>query len=177
MTSSEMAVPTAEPQADSAAWLTIGRFAMILAGLIFVAYPQVVLGFHSFVFRDYGLFAYPLAYYHKECFWRGEIPLWNPYNNFGLPHLAQWGTLVLYPPSLIYILLPLPWSLGLFTLLHQLFGGVGMFVLARRWTGNSLAAGMAGIAFAFHGFVLNCLMWPNYSASMAWMPWVMLAMT
>jgi hypothetical protein len=145
--------------------------------LIFVAYPQVVTGFHSFVFRDYGLFGYPLAHYHKECFWRGEIPLWNPYNNFGLPYLAQWGTLVLYPPSLIYILLPLPWSLGLFTLLHQLFGGVGMFVLVRKWTGSSLAAGVAGIAFAFHGFVLNCLMWPNYSASMGWMPWVMLSVT
>jgi hypothetical protein len=150
---------------------------MLLGLLIFAAYPQVVTGFHSFVYRDFGLFGYPLAHYHKECFWRGEIPLWNPYNNFGLPYLAQWGTLVLYPPSLIYILLPLPWSLGLFTLLHQLFGGVGMFLLARKWTGNSLAAGMAGIAFAFHGFVLNCLMWPNYSASMAWMPWVMLVMT
>jgi hypothetical protein len=176
MTSSAMAVPAAETQADSAAWLTIGRFAMILAGLIFVTYPQVVLGFHSFIFRDYGLFGYPLAHYHKECFWRGEIPLWNPYNNFGLPFLAQWGTMVLYPPSLIYILLPLPWSLALFTLLHQLFGGVGMFVLARRWTGNSLAGGVAGIAFAFHGFVLNCLMWPHYSASMAWMPWVILTL-
>ena len=161
---------------DSAAWLTTKRFTMLLGVLIFVAYPQVVTGFHSFVYRDFGLFGYPLAHYHKECFWRGEIPLWNPYNNFGLPYVAQWGTLVLYPPSLIYILLPLPWSLGLFTLLHQLFGGVGMFVLARKWTGDSLAAGVAGIAFAFHGFVLNCLMWPNYSASMAWMPWVMLAL-
>ena len=165
----------ASQPADSAAWLTTKRFLMLLGVLIFVAYPQVVTGFHSFVFRDFGLFGYPLAVYHKECFWRGEIPLWNPYNNFGLPYLAQWGTLVLYPPSLIYILLPLPWSLGLFTLLHQLFGGVGMFVLARKWTGSSLAGGVAGIAFAFNGFVLNCLMWPNYSASMAWMPWVMLA--
>jgi len=162
---------------DAAAWLTTRRFTLLLGVLIFVAYPQVVTGFHSFVYRDYGLFGYPLAYYHKECFWRGELPLWNPYNNFGLPYLAQWGTIVLYPPSLIYILLPLPWSLGLFTFLHQLFGGVGMFVLARKWTGNSLAAGVAGISFAFHGFVLNCLMWPNYSASMAWMPWVMLALT
>jgi hypothetical protein len=176
MTNDGSPTSAAEPT-DSAAWLTTRRFTVLLGLLIFVAYPQVVTGFHSFVYRDFGLFGYPLAHYHKECFWRGEIPLWNPYNNFGLPYLAQWGTLVLYPPSLIYLLLPLPWSLGLFTLLHQLFGGVGMFVLARKWTGNSLAAGVAGIAFAFHGFVLNCLMWPNYSASMAWMPWVVLGMT
>jgi hypothetical protein len=174
MTSSEMAVPAAETRVDSAGWLTIGRFTMILAGLIFLAYPQVVTGFHSFVWRDYGLFGYPLAHYHKQCFWRGEIPLWNPYSNCGIPYLAQWGTMVLYPPSLIYLLLPLPWSLGIFTLLHQLLGGVGMFVLAQRWTGNRLAAGIAGIAFAFNGFMVNCLMWPNYTASLGWMPWVFL---
>jgi hypothetical protein len=169
-----MAVPAAETRVDSAGWLTIGRFTMILAGLIFLAYPQVVTGFHSFVWRDYGLFGYPLAHYHKQCFWRGEIPLWNPYSNCGIPYLAQWGTMVLYPPSLIYLLLPLPWSLGIFTLLHQLLGGVGMFVLAQRWTGNRLAGAIAGIAFAFNGFMVNCLMWPHYTASLGWLPWVFL---
>ena len=55
---------------------------MLLGLLIFVAYPQVVTGFHSFVYRDFGLFGYPLAHYHKECFWRGGIPLWNPGEKF-----------------------------------------------------------------------------------------------
>src|ERR1017187_5795126 len=41
----------------------------------------------------------------------------------------------LYPPSLIYLLLPLQWSLGFFCLLHLWFAGFGMFFLARRWTG------------------------------------------
>jgi hypothetical protein len=145
---------------------------MILGALIFVTQPQVLTGLHSFVYRDFSLFGFPLAYYHKQCFWSADIPLWNPYNNCGLPFLAQWNTMVLYPPSLIYLMLPLPWSLGVFILVHQFFGGIGMFVLARRWTGSPLAAALAGVAFAFNGFTLNCLMWPNYSASMAWMPWV-----
>ena len=41
----------------------------------------------------------------------------------------------LYPPSLIYLLLPLPWSLSFFCLLHLWFAGFGMFFLARRWAG------------------------------------------
>jgi hypothetical protein len=158
-------------------WLTSGRFALILAALICAAFPQVVTGLHSFVYRDFGLFGYPLAHYHRESFWRGEVPLWNPYNNFGIPFLAQWGTMVLYPPSLVYLLFPLPWSLGAFCLLHLFFGGIGMYVLARRWTGNSLAAGLAGIGFTFNGLTLNCLMWPNYTASLAWMPWVVWAVS
>ena len=131
-------------------------------------------GGRTFIFRDFGLFGYPLAYYHRESFWRGEIPLWNPLNHCGIPFLAQWNTLVLYPGSLFYVLLPLDWSLGLFNLLHLFLCGISMYALAFRWTGNRLAATIAGLGFAFNGFTLNCLMWPNYIASLAWMPLVVL---
>src|SRR5204863_4679999 len=83
-------------------------------------------------------------------------------------------TLVLYPGSLFYLLLPLSWSLAVFCLLHQFLAGMGMFCLASRWTGNRLAASVAGVAFAFNGLTLNCLMWPNNIAALGWMPWVVL---
>jgi hypothetical protein len=172
-----IARPTTESigQNPVAEWLSPGRFALLLGLLIFAAFPQVILGTHSFAYRDFGLFSYPLAHYFRDSFWRGEIPLWNPYNDFGTPFLAQWGTMVLYPPSLIYLLLPLPWSLSLFSLLHLFFGGMGMYTLAVKWTENQLAGGVAGLGFAFSGFALNCLMWPNYTASLAWTPWVIYA--
>jgi hypothetical protein len=118
-----------------APWFTPWRFALLLALLIFAAFPQVLLGLETFVVRDYGFFAYPLAHFQQECFRHGELPLWDPYNNCGVPFLAQWNTMPLYPPSLIYLLLPLPWSLGFFCLLHLWFAGFGMFFLARQWTG------------------------------------------
>jgi len=129
----------------------------------------------TFVARDFGFFAYPLAHFQRACFWRGEIPFWDPYNNCGVPFLAQWNTMPLYPPSLIYLTLPLEWSLSFFCLLHLWFAGLGMFFLARKWTNNSFAAAFAGIAFSFNGFTLNLLMWPSHMATFAWMPWVVLA--
>ena len=156
-------------------WLTGGRFAVILGLLIFAAFPLVVLGLQTFVVRDFGFFAYPLAYYQRECFWRGELPLWNPYNNCGVPFLAQWNTMPLYPPALIYLLFPLGWSLSFFGLLHLLFAGLGMYYLALRWTGNRLAAAVAGLIFAFNGLSLNLLMWPSHVATFSWMPWVVLS--
>jgi hypothetical protein len=152
-----------------------GRFGLLLALLIFAAFPHVLLGLETFVARDYGFFAYPLAHFQKECFWHGELPFWNPYNNCGVPFLAQWNTLPLYPPSLIYLALPLEWSLGFFSLAHLWFAGLGMFFLARHWTGNNFAAAFAGVAFSFNGFTLNLLMWPSHIATFAWMPWVVLA--
>jgi hypothetical protein len=128
------------------------------------------------VVRDYGFFAYPLAHFQQECFRHGELPLWDPYNNCGVPFLAQWNTMPLYPPTLIYLLLPLQWSLSFFCLLHLWLAGFGMYFLARRWTaGNSFAAAFAGVAFAFNGLTLNLLMWPSHIATLSWMPWVVLA--
>ena len=151
------------------------RFGILLALLILAAFPHVLLGLQTFVVRDYGFFAYPLAHFQQECFRHGELPLWDPYNNCGVPFLAQWNTMPLYPPALIYLLLPLQWSLSFFCLLHLWFAGFGMFFLARRWTGNSFAAAFAGVAFAFNGLTLNLLMWPSHIATLSWMPWVVLA--
>jgi hypothetical protein len=162
------------PQARAGDWFTPRRFAALLALLLCAAFWPVLLGSESFYFRDFGLFGYPLAYYQRESFWRGELPLWNPFNNCGLPFLAQWNTVVLYPGSLIYLLLPLPWSLNLFCLGHLFLAGLGMHLLAWRWTGHRFAASLAGVAFALNGLLLSSLKWPNNIAVLAWMPWVVL---
>jgi len=152
-------------------WLTPGRFALLLALLIFAMFSKVLLGDATFVFRDFGMFSYPVAHFHRECFWRGELPLWNPFNNCGIPFLAQWNTLALYPGSLIYLLLPLNWSLSFFCLAHLFWGGLGMYFLARQWTNQRLASGLAGVIFAFNGLSLNFLMWPSHMATFSWLPW------
>jgi hypothetical protein len=149
-------------------------FAGVLGLLLLLAFPDVLLGWRTFCFRDYGHFAYPLAYHLRESFWRGEFPLWNPLNNCGIPFLAQWNTLALYPPSLFYLLLPLPWSLAAFSLLHLFWGGFGAYLLARRWTNSALGAAVAGVAFSLNGFALGSLVWPALTATLAWMPWVVL---
>jgi hypothetical protein len=153
-------------------WFTPGRFALLLAALVFASFPQVLLGLQTFVVRDFGFFAYPVAHFQQDCFRRGQLPFWDPYNNCGVPFLAQWNTMPLYPPSLIYLLLPLGWSLGFFCLLHLWSAGFGMYWLARRWTGNNFAAAFAGVAFAFNGLTLNLLIWPSHIATLSWMPWV-----
>src|SRR5437870_12241855 len=131
-------------------WFSPRRFALMLAGLVFLAHPDVILGVKTFFFRDFGFFGYPLANYHRESFWRGELPLWNPLSNCGLPFLAQWNTMTLYPGCPFYLLFPLSWSLGVFCLLHQFLAGLGMYFLARDWTSSRLAASVAGLACAFN---------------------------
>ncbi len=153
--------------------LTPGRFVLFLAALVAVSFPSVLLGTQTFVFRDYGMFSYPVASYQRQAFWHGELPLWNPYNYCGVPFLAQWNTMCLYPGALIYLLLPMPWSLSFFCLAHLFWGGLGMYFLARHWTRHSLAAGLAGVIFSFNGLTQNFLMWPSHIATFSWVPWVL----
>ncbi|MBM3832821.1 MAG: YfhO family protein [Verrucomicrobia bacterium] len=168
-----LSAPTGDaPEFKTDERLRPGRFAALLAVLIIAAFPDVIFGARTFFYRDSGIFGYPIAYYHRESFWQGEMPLWNPLNNRGLPFLAQWNTMVLYPLSLFYVLFPLSWSLGVFCLLHLFLAGLGMYGLARQWTANKLAASVAGLAFAFNGLTLSCLKWPKNIASLAWMPFV-----
>ncbi len=155
-------------------WFQPGRFGLILGLIFFITFPGVLLGTQTFVIRDYGFFGYPLAHYFRECFWRGEIPLLNPLSSCGLPFMAQWNTLVFYPGSLFYLIFPLSWALGVFCIGHLFLGGMGMYFLAHRWTGSRFAACVAGLVFAFNGLSLNCLMWPNNSAALGWMPWILL---
>jgi hypothetical protein len=154
-------------------WLTAGRFALLLSLLVFITFPRVVLGTQTFIFRDYGLFSYPVAYFQRQCFWRGELALWNPYSQCGVPFLAQWNTMCLYPPALLYLLLPLTWALSFFCLAHLVWGGLGMYLLARQWTGDRLAGAVAGVIFAFNGLNLNFLMWPSHVATFSWLPWLL----
>mgnify|MGYP006908229873 FL=1 len=159
---------------EADAWLTPRRFAALLAVFIVALYPDVVLGSRTFYYRDFQIFGYAWANHHRDSFWRGEMPLWNPLSNCGLPFLAQWNTITLYPLSLVYLLLPLSLSLGLFCLLHLFVGGMGMYFLAWRWTGSRLGAAFAGLAFALNGLALNSLAWPNNVSAIGWMPWVVL---
>src|SRR5579859_4349964 len=163
-------------RADADGWFTPGRFALLLGAFVIAAFPGVVLGTDTFFYRDFASFSYPVAFYHRESFWRGEFPLWDPFNNCGIPFLAQWNTGTLYPPSLFYLLLPLSWSLGVFCLFHLFLAGLGMYFLAHHWTGARLAAAIAGVTFAFNGLTWHCLMWPSNIAALGWMPWVLLTM-
>lgn len=176
----EPPTPDARPQTPDPgtanAWLTPNRFALILAVLLAVTFWRVLFGGEAFFYRDYGFLGYPFAFFHRECFWNGDFfPLWNPYVNCGAPYLAQWNTLCLYPGSLLYLLLPLPWSLGFFCVAHLFLGGMGMRALAERWTGSHFGAAVAGVTFVFSGLVLGCVIYPNYLVALGWMPWVVLA--
>lgn len=153
---------------------TPGRLALVLFLILLAYYPGILAGERVFYYRDAGLFSYPAAEYFRGSIWRGQFPLWNPYNNCGTPFMAQWNTLTLYPGSLICLLLPFPWCVNLFLMAHLFLGALGAWHLGREWFGTRWAGTVAGLAFGWNGLALSCLSWLAHNAALGWMPWVIL---
>jgi len=164
-------MPTQHSEKKFAGKLT---FALLVL-LLLCEYAEVLIGGYSFFFRDFAIFAYPNAYYVRNSFLNSEIPFWNPLNEFGIPFLAQWNTMVLYPFNLLFFLFPPEWGISIFPILHLVFGGIGMYCLARYFVGNNFAAFLIALGYQFNGITINSLMWTNNSAAFGWMPWCILS--
>jgi hypothetical protein len=96
---------------------------------------------------------------------QGDIPLWNPYNNGGLPFIADTQAVALYPPRVITIFaskwLSDGWSyknLQLEVILHVLIYSLLMYAFVRRLTNDQTtsspyAAFIAAIIASYGGFI------------------------
>src|SRR6185312_14805106 len=158
------------PKINDAPWLTTRTFLLLLAAALLAAFPKVALVFNTVFYRDFGAYCYPLTFFTRESFLQGQLPLWNPYSQCGVPMMAQLGQW--YPPLLGSFFLPMPWAVNFLILLHLFWGGVGMFWLVRRWNCGNLAAAIAAFAFVFNGVTLSSLIWLTYIVALAWLPWV-----
>jgi hypothetical protein len=146
-------------------------FVAVLGVSLFASFFKVLLGLETFFYRDFGALVYPALFYLRERILSGQLPFWNPYNHCGVPFMAQWG--YWYPGNIIIVLLPMPWAANFFLIFHLFFAGLGMHWLCRRLGATGFAAGFAAMAYAFNGITMSCLGWTSYTASLAWLPWVM----
>ncbi|HIJ65213.1 MAG TPA: hypothetical protein HPP77_04610, partial [Candidatus Hydrogenedentes bacterium] len=107
----------------------------------------------------------------------GNLALWNPYIFAGLPFLGDFQSALLYPPNLIYLVLPVTSATNVVIALHVFLLGAFMFLWLRR-RGLSAVAGVMGA-----GLVMFCgAYFPHIPSghlsnvcTMAWAPLIFLA--
>ena len=125
--------------------------------------------------RDVFNYTYPSTRFIQEMCRHGILPYWNPYLNYGQPLLENPNLLFFYPYTLFIILLPIDFAYPMFYVVHFALGGIGTFLLARRWGQSRQAAFFAASVFAFSGPLLSLGNLYNHAACVAWMPWALLA--
>jgi Predicted integral membrane protein len=105
---------------------------------------------------------------------RGRLPLWNPYIYGGVPFLGDFQSALLYPPNLIFLILPLATALNWSFALHLFLLAAAMYFWAVLRGQRPAAAFVAGAAAMFSGTVLLHIYAGHLSniCSMAWIPLV-----
>lgn len=101
---------------------------------------------------------------------QGHLPLWNPYVLGGMPLLADGYSALIYPFSMLFVLLPVGHAFGWFALFHLLLAGLGAYWLGRVLGLSPLAALFAGIGYMGNGFLMAWLAFPEFVAVSAWLP-------
>ncbi|MCL6518964.1 MAG: YfhO family protein [Armatimonadetes bacterium] len=113
---------------------------------------------------------YPARKFLGESIKSGDIPFWNPYQMCGMPFLADPQTAVLYPPNLLFALLPADVAFGILAALHLFAAGVFTYIFLRGIGLSSMASMLGGITFMLGGFAVVWLELPNFLAVAIWLP-------
>jgi hypothetical protein len=121
-------------------------------------------------------YTYPMFATARRALAEGELPLWNPLQASGHPHLAAAGGGTLYPLHLPSLLLPPHWAIEASVVLHLALAAVFTYAYARTLGLLALASVAAALAYAFSGFVVSQAVWfvPALSACV-WLPLALLA--
>jgi hypothetical protein len=126
-------------------------------------------------FRDSAYLYYPLFKWIDSVWASGEIPLWNPYCNYGLPVVGDGSSSVFYPGKLIFLcrFLSYPSRYGIYLSAHVLIAAAGAYRFARVMKANQAGATLAAISYAFGGSVLFQVTNVIYLVSAAWLPFAL----
>ncbi len=150
--------------------LTIGGFADIL----FTAAPKVISAkgadtyFYFLHWRNFGF---------RELA-QGNLPLWNPHYACGMPFFGGFQSGLLYPPNLLFLILPTALAINWSVALHVFLVGAFTYLWVRNRGLHPLSCLLSSITIMFGGaYVLHVYAGhlPNL-CTMAWAPLLFLAL-
>jgi hypothetical protein len=111
----------------------------------------------------------------REAIARRELPLWNPYIFSGQPFLANGQHSAMYPPSILFYILPLEKAYGWFTVVQLWLAGLFTYSFLRTLKANWFGALFGGVAFGLSTFLINRVVFTMIIAAAIWLPLVLAA--
>ena len=156
---------------SKAHWIVWGLIGAVCVWI----FGPALLGRSTFAFRDAAHYYHPLFEYERQEWGAGRPPLWNPWENAGVPLVGETTSSIFYPGKLIFALpggFTRLWNL--YVIGHALIAAVGAYYLARRLGAGVPAAGLAALVYAFSGTVLFEHTNVVFLVGAAWLPWSLL---
>ncbi|MBI2621371.1 MAG: YfhO family protein [Candidatus Levybacteria bacterium] len=113
---------------------------------------------------------YPAKFLSIESFKNFQLPLWNPYNFSGSPHLASLQSGSLYPLNLIFFILPFVYAWSFYIWLQFILAGIFTYILLRELRIGSVGSFFGALSFTFSSFFVVWIEYGNIGHSILWLP-------
>lgn len=115
-----------------------------------------------------------------ESIINGSLPVWNHYNGYGAPLLANYQSAFYYPPNLLLYLFALISPLSgiaiaqtVLVILHISLAGWGMVFLTRELGYGKSGQTIAALSFSLSGYLISRASFLSMNAALAWLPWIL----
>jgi hypothetical protein len=150
----------------------LGLLALVAVAVVFWEWNIIRAGETLVSLLNFDLYSefFPRHHFAGETLRNGSLPLWDPHQIGGLPFLATYQGGVLYPPNLLFAVLPTGSAIGLLGMLHVIAAGVFTALLCREFGRSRSASWLAGLAFMFGGSTLFLIYQTNAIHSVPWLP-------
>jgi membrane protein YfhO len=109
----------------------------------------------------------PWLMFNRDELRHGRLPLWNPYNGAGVPHLANFQSAVFSPFSLPFYVLSFRLALLVSTFLQTFLLGFFTFLFLKALRCGQVAALVGATAFMFCGHNVLLAAYPHPAAAIA----------
>ena len=114
----------------------------------------------------------------------GTFPYWNSLLGMGAPLAANYQSALFYPPTWLYFMVyaaggigAMAWFMAIMIVLHLSWSALGMALLIRALKLSRFAQVLGGLAFGLSGYLVARAGFLSINAAVAWLPWIILAVT
>ena len=122
------------------------------------------------------MYAYhlPVREYGFDHLKAGDMPLWNPYTNCGMPFFATYQAGLFYPLNFPHWFIRGALAISIIYMMHIFLAGLFMYMWMRELGCAKTACVFSGTAYMLCSFVCYPLTWPHIILCHTWVPLVFL---
>jgi hypothetical protein len=151
------------------------RYKVYLALWVAIGFYPVWMGIYHLKY-DFFDYYYPYRYFIGNSLRNGVFPLWMPYQEAGLPLIADPQSGLWYPITWVTGLLfkgkLIGWQIEF--VFHMIVAATGFYNLGQYFVKNSKASFVIALGFALGGFFIGNAQHYTFVVSGAWIPLILL---
>ena len=149
--------------------------ALLFAVLVVAVYADPLFRRRNFGGRDLTAYNVPMEKSIHDSYARGRLPVWSPDVSGGRPLLPNPNAGALYPVRPLLSIVPFPFAMRLFPVLHWIAAGIGMLLLLGALGASRPAAWVGAVTYAFSGVAVSEVFFPHIQPGMMLLPWIVWA--